>query len=325
MKKLVSIVIVTYNSSKYIFDCIKYIKKQDFSYEIIIIDNDSRDKKKIELIKGVKKIMNKNNLGFSKANNKGIRISKGKYILLLNADVMMEKNFLKNMVECFKQDKKIGFVQAKLIKPWDHGILDSTGILFTKNRVFFDRGRGERDEGQYDEITDIFSGCGAALMFRKEALDDVRYGNEFLDEDFFAYLEDVDLCWRMGKNRWKGKLCAESVGYHYRGHDLQRFGTTGFFRFLKIRLKSNKKNDHYKMIRRNVFRNNYLIKVKNESFRCFFRDFFHIIFSEIYRNGYRLLFEPYVFKEIPTMIRLTGKMIKKRKSNNKMLKNEPIQ
>lgn len=303
----ISIIIVTFNSEKDVKKCLDSIEKQTYkNHETIIVDNDSKDNT-IELVSGRGfLIKNKKNLGFSKANNTGIELSKGEIVLLLNADVELKKDCLDKLVKCLSED--VGFVQPKLLKPWDKKIIDSTGFILRKDRVFLDRGRDEVDKGQYDKKTDIFAGCGAALMMRKKALESVKRNDEYLDEDFFAYVEDVDLCWRMNRMGFKGKFCPDAIGYHARGHGLMKY-KGNLVEFIKKRWKEKRKDKYYKTARRLAFRNNFWLLVKNEKFSGIS---FQMLKQWLSRIGYVVLFEPYVLLEIPRMVLKIPRMVGKR-------------
>ena len=104
----VSVNIVTYNAEKYIKECLGSVKKQTHpDIDILVIDSGSTDKT-LEKIKDVKVIKNKENIGFSKAHNIGIKESKGEYVLCLNQDIVLDKDFLKNIVEAMEKNDKIG-------------------------------------------------------------------------------------------------------------------------------------------------------------------------------------------------------------------------
>ncbi len=98
--------------------------------------------------------------------------------MLVNADIEFEKGALSKLIQEMESNDKLGFVVPKLLKPWDKKTIDSTGISRSKLGNFFDRGRGEIDEGQFDSSKNIFAGCGAALLFRRSALDHITLNGE---------------------------------------------------------------------------------------------------------------------------------------------------
>ena len=143
MNKLVSIIVLTYNSEKYIKNCLQSIFKQTYkNIELIVIDSNSEDKS-VDLIretlreyKGAQKvILSDKNLGYAKGNNLGIKQSKGDYVVILNPDIVLDKDFIQKIIDTFEKDKKIGSVQAKILQ-LNHGIktniIDTVGFKFLK-------------------------------------------------------------------------------------------------------------------------------------------------------------------------------------------------
>ena len=165
-------------------------------------------------------IKNKVNYGFTGGNNIAMRFAMKvldpDYILLLNNDTVVDRNFLTELVNVAESDERTGIVQSKILRKDNPEIIDSTGQVFRFGR-FVDRGHGERDFGQYDGVTDILSACGASCLLRVCMLEEIG----LLREDFFAYYEDVELSMRARKYGWKIKYSPKSVIYH-KGH-----GTSG--------------------------------------------------------------------------------------------------
>ncbi|MBU1077490.1 MAG: glycosyltransferase family 2 protein [Spirochaetes bacterium] len=224
MKKgRVSVVIVNFNSGKYIFQCLKEIYKQDYKdIEVIVIDNDSKDGSTNKLKQMAKKrelilIRSKENLGSSKANNLGIKKSTGEYVLILNADVFLTRDYIKKCVMAILDQKKIGGVVGKLLSSSDHRIIDAAGVELFREGLGSDRGMGEKDTGQYDSEEFVIGACCAAVLYKKEMLEDIKYKNEYYDEDFFAFFEDMDLSVISILLGWKTLYYPSAVAYHVRG------------------------------------------------------------------------------------------------------------
>jgi len=221
----VSVCVVNWNGMKYLPKCLNSIYAQDYrcEVEVIIVDNNSTDGS-LEYLENqdrIKLMKNEVNKGFSYAYNQAIKASKGDYILPLNFDVFIEKNFISEMVKTIKSDPSIGIVSAKLYKQIDgneSNILDSTGIVMEH---FFMRPRGEteEDKGQYDDIEKrrIFGACGAAPFYRMAMLEDIRFPDEVFDKDFVNYVEDVDLSWRAQLRGWVCVYNPKATAYHERG------------------------------------------------------------------------------------------------------------
>jgi GT2 family glycosyltransferase len=139
----------------------------------------------------------------------------------------LEPDYLSEALEFF-EDPQVGAVQGKLLNPGNPRVIDTTGFLPSRGRVFASRGQGERDRGQFDEPKEIFGADGAVPLYRRAALDDVavprqlnppnfdRTGTEWLDETFFAYKCDLDLAWRMRLRGWKTMLAPKAISDHSR-------------------------------------------------------------------------------------------------------------
>jgi len=157
---------------------------------------------------------NKRNYGFSKGNNIGIRFAKrylkSDYVCLLNNDTIVDRNWLMQLIKGITSDKKIGSCSSKLLMYENNRIINSTGIMIIRDGTGIDRGRNKFDENQYDNQTNIFGACAAGAIYSIDAMNDVG----ILDEDFFAYYEDVDLSWRLQLSGWKCKYVPTAVVYH---------------------------------------------------------------------------------------------------------------
>lgn len=301
---LVSINILTYNGESLIEDCLQSVLDQTYeNLEILVIDNASTDKT-VEKIRNspIRIIKNKENLGFAAGHNLGIRESKGEYVLCLNQDVVLDKNFVKYAIEAMEKDNPIGSVQGKLYK---HGkILDTTGLTALKNRRFINRGQGEEDKNQY-HAGEIFGVDGAAPVYRRDALEDTKIINEYFDEDFFCYKEDIDLAWRMRLYGWKAVYEPRAIAYHLRGA-----GDSAVRKPMAI-IRERKKIS--RLAKFYSFKNQRLMQIKNEVSSLFFRDFFSILIKEIGAWFYVLFFEHYTWKAIRELFKQVPNAWKKRK------------
>lgn len=215
MINLVSIVIPNWNGLKYLEECLFSLTKQTYkNYEIILVDNNSSDGS-IEYIEknypNVNIIKNSTNFGFAKATNIGIRHSKGVYIAALNNDTKVDPNWLKELVNVIELNPDIGSCQSKILNYYKPNLIDSTGIRMFKSFTVTDRGRGEIDRGQYNSQEEIFGACAAAALYKKEMLCEIG----LFDEDFFAYMEDVDLAWRGRLASWRSMYVPTSIVYHF--------------------------------------------------------------------------------------------------------------
>lgn len=214
MEGLVSVITVNYNGIKFLEQCFNSlfkINKNGFSLEIIMVDNLSKDNS-INLVKrkfpGIKIIENDIN-NYTKALNKGIENSKGEYIAFLNNDAVVEKNWLKGLMDVINRDKKIGAVQSKILFS-DGKTINSVGGEEIEDFYFRDIGFGEKDTGRYNKVEERSFLSGGSVLFRRECLKNVGG----FDEDFVMYFEDIDYSFRCHDKGWKLFYSPESIIYH---------------------------------------------------------------------------------------------------------------
>jgi len=154
------------------------------------------------------------NIGFAGANNVGIKESSGRYVVLLNSDTVVTRNWLDALVGQAEKDASIGLVAPKLLRPGNPTLLDSAGHSCRyETAVCKDRGHGEPDKGQYDHLTELPSCCFACALIKKQ----VFFHIGLLDKKMFLYFEDVDFSLRARIAGWRIVYCPESVVYHIRG------------------------------------------------------------------------------------------------------------
>lgn len=199
-KPLVSIIIVNWNGGEVFEECLVSLSKIIYpNWELIVVDNGSTDqselfcKKLSRLRNRVKIIKNSNNVGFAKANNQGFEESRGEYILLLNNDTKVEKNFLNIMVDKMVSDQSIGVIQPKIYLMDQPNRLDNAGSFFTKSGFLIHWGFGKVDSDQFNHEKDVFSVKGACLLTKREIINTVG----LFDSDFVSYFEETDFCWRV--------------------------------------------------------------------------------------------------------------------------------
>ena len=175
--KLISVLIVTHNDAGVLPQCLESIQQQDYpSIECIIVDNASTDNTKCILasLNGTYRIfLNGTNGGFAASQNQALSHARGEWILFLNPDVILSRNFITEMVAAADAEPSIGMVSGKLLRwspaenPPLTNIIDSTGIFFRRNLRHLDRGSEEVDRGQYDQPAYVFGVTGAAALHRR--------------------------------------------------------------------------------------------------------------------------------------------------------------
>jgi GT2 family glycosyltransferase len=235
--KRVSIVIPNFNGQKYLGDCIDSLYRIDFpreDYEIIIVDNASTDHSRaficstypdVILIKAEK------NLGFASGCNLGIRNASGEYIVLLNNDTVVDANWLKELVVVADRDKDVAIVGSKLLFKDNPSQIQNAASYLTDRGDGGDLASHQPDEGQYDTTNESMAVCGASMLIRRTLIQDIGA----LDEDFFAYYEDMDLCYRTRLYGKKIVFTSKSIVYHV--HAATSGEWSPIFTFLVLRNK----------------------------------------------------------------------------------------
>lgn len=159
-------------------------------------------------------IKNRDNYGFAGGNNVGIKFALSvlnpDYVLLLNNDTVVDKNFLNSAVNIAENDEKIGMVSTKLLFYDNSRMINSVGTIIFKDGSAAHLGGEELDVGQYNVVFETFAPCAAAALYRKEMLNEIG----LFDEDLFVYMEDVDLGWRARLAGWSCFYSPNSVVYH---------------------------------------------------------------------------------------------------------------
>lgn len=200
---LVSLIVVHYNDPKYLWNCIRSIGRLSYpNIELIIVDNGSTKvsiSNMQDYLLSIYYIRPERNLGFAEACNRGIQRAKGEYLFLLNNDIELDPKCVTELVKIMNSDGSIGILQPKMLD-YEHrnvfhssaagGMIDIIGFPFARGRIFE---TVERDMGQYDQSIEIFWAGGASLFARKEALHEAG----LFDPDFFLYMEEIDLAWRI--------------------------------------------------------------------------------------------------------------------------------
>jgi GT2 family glycosyltransferase len=213
---LVSIIILNYNGKWLIEKCLDSILHSDYSnFEVIFFDNNSSDgsvklmQKKFGNDPRVRIIGNDMNSGFAAGNNLASKHARGAYLVFLNNDTEVDSNWLRELVAVMECDPTVGAAQSKLLQT-DRKHYDSAGDSICPWGLPLRRGEDKEDFGQYDEVKEIFSARGAALITRSALFREVG----MFDSMFFLQLEDVDLCWRIRLRGSKILFVPSSVVFH---------------------------------------------------------------------------------------------------------------
>lgn len=234
-----SVIIVSYNVASFLDQALTTLEEAigELKVEVYVVDNASTDDS-VPMVKRkypwVKLIENKENLGFASANNRALEMVKGRYILLLNPDTVLRKNTLTTMVEFLDDHPETGAAGCKVINP--DGSLQlacrrgfpTPGVAFYKMIGLSGLFPKSKTFGAYnltyldpDSVAEVDAVSGSFMMLRKEALD--RVG--FLDEEFFMYGEDLDLCYRIKQDGWKIYYVPYTEIIHFKGESAKTVPT----------------------------------------------------------------------------------------------------
>ena len=209
----VSVVIPNYNGMAYLDGVLSSLECQTFrDFEVILVDNGSADGSTSFAAASypwVRVIELPDNYGFSRAVNEGIKASAAEYVLLLNNDTEVEKDFVNEMLSAIKRHSNAFSCAGKMVQFNDRDKLDDAGNYYCALGWAFARGKGKSIH-TYDQEEQVFATCAGAAIYRREFLDKTGY----FDEEHFAYLEDLDVCYRariMGYENW---YAPKAVVYH---------------------------------------------------------------------------------------------------------------
>ncbi|MFN8237811.1 MAG: glycosyltransferase [Chitinophagales bacterium] len=231
-----SIVIVNYNVRYFLEQAIQSVYKSgtNFDFEIFVVDNHSSDdslKMLAEKFPAVNVIANKKNVGFSKANNQAVSISKGEYVLLLNPDTIIREDTLQQCIDFMDAHTDAGGLGVKMLDGTGHFLPESkrgfpspmaafakmSGMarLFPQSRLFGQYHLTYLDPNQTHEV-DVLS--GAFMLLRRSVLDKTG----LLDEAYFMYGEDIDLSYRIKKAGYKNYYFADTSILHFKGESTKK-------------------------------------------------------------------------------------------------------
>lgn len=232
----ISIVIVNYNVKDFLYQCLLSIRSavEGLNVETIVVDNNSQDNSVAILAPLFPEVIFKalpENIGFGKANNLGFSMAKGKYILILNPDTILQEDTLNTMMDYMEKSPEVGIAGCKVLNadgtfqlpcrrgfptPWA-AFCKLFGLqkIFPKSRIFAQYNQTFRDENETYYIDAII---GAFMFARKEVINQL----EGFDRDFFMYGEDLDLCYRTYKLGYKVAYLHTTSIIHYKGESTKR-------------------------------------------------------------------------------------------------------
>ena len=285
---MISVVVLTFNSSKFIKACLDSVSGQSCQdIELIVVDNGSWDNT-LSITKknypSATLIENGKNLGAAKARNRGIEVSRGEWVLTLDCDVVLEKDFIGRIMESARlSDKTVGIIQPKILQK-DRKRIYSCGAHLSVSRRFYDIGKGEADNGKFSKEKGVFGACCAAALYRRKMLEEIKDEYGYFDERFFFLVEDVDLAWRAHRKGWQAKFYPGATCYH----------------------DGNSSNLNNRIRQYLCLRNRYYLMIKNDGLKRFYLNLFFLFLYDLSRLFFLVLTNKGILnalKEIPIFIK----------------------
>ncbi|MAS51536.1 MAG: glycosyl transferase [Chloroflexi bacterium] len=217
---LVSIIILNYNAGELLFNCIKSIKKSNYSnVEIIVVDNVSSDDSHIkckEKYQEIKLIQNKENFGYCGGNNIGIKQATGEFVIILNPDTIVQPDCIGELVYAYEKIGE-GLFQPKILSLNEENILQSTGNMIHVFGFGFARDKGNKDNRTDEKIEKIGYASGTCLFTSRKIFEKIG----LLDEFLFLYHDDLDLGWRAAQIGIDSYYVPKSKIFHVESYSLK--------------------------------------------------------------------------------------------------------
>lgn len=307
----VDAIIVNWNGRRYLPACLAALKASTVPVRILVVDNASDDDSVAYLHRehaDVEVLGLRSNVGYAAGANAGLRATSGEYAMIMNPDVLLAPEHLAVLEGRLRADPSIGVAQGKLYRTdidrfvagnlSCEGPLDSAGHVIRRSRMVVDRGQGEADGPQYSEEVSVFSACGAALFMRRAMLEDVAPDGEYFDSSFFAYKEDIDLCWRARLLGWDVRYVPAAVAHHVRTAPLER----GAWRRMPL------------IARRHSWKNHYLLMIRNDRTADLMRALPFVAGWELMRLGHAVLRDQRVLAGYIDLVRALPAAVRRRRA-----------
>ena len=210
-----AILIPSWHRPDLLRQCLSSLARQTLpseNYEIVVVENEAQPEMMAEvpLPPNARVIPLSENLGTTGSINRALRESSSEYVLLLNNDVELEPLFLETLLSVLQNNPGYGFATGKLLSARQRDQLDGAGDALLRGGGAYRLGHGDLDRGQFDRHAPLLAGCGAATLFRRSVLEAVQG----LDEDYFAYLDDLDLALRAQLAGYPGVFLPQAVAWH---------------------------------------------------------------------------------------------------------------
>lgn len=296
-QKKLAVSLVTSNAEKYLPFCLKSVFSQTFKdFTLLVIDNGSNDAT-VGFLKEnyppVRMVEHRQNIGFAQAHNQAISWTASDYLCLLNQDTILEPDYFSKIIEFLDNHPAVGAATGKILQ-WDYlnnqktNIVDTLGLKIFKSHRVVDIGQGKAEPKDLNQPKEIFGVSGCISVYRRSALEAIKLKSlagheEYFDELYFSYKEDIDLAWRLRLAGFSAYLVPLAVAYHDRtikvADDLSH----------KSIIISRRKKD--KLVKIYSYKNHLQTLFKNEFLINFLKYFFPIFWYEFKKLFYIIIFE----------------------------------
>ena len=217
---LVSIIILNYNAGKLLLDCVESILKSNFkNFEIIVVDNNSKDKSHLlckEKFEEIKLIENSQNFGFCEGNNMGVKNARGEFIIIINPDTTVTPNWINEFLKA-KKENGDGIYQPKIISLEDKKTILSTGNMIHLFGFGFARDKGNLKTKNVENIEKITYSSGTCIFTTKKLFEKIGMFDSFL----FLYHDDLDLSWRASMQKIDSFYVPTITVFHKESYNFQ--------------------------------------------------------------------------------------------------------
>ena len=217
---LVSIIILNYNAGKLLLDCVESILKSDFkNYEIIVVDNNSKDESHLickEKFEEIKLIENSQNFGFCEGNNIGAKNAKGEFIIIINPDTTVTPNWINEFLKANKENGD-GIYQPKIISLEDKKTILSTGNMIHLFGFGFAKDKGNLKTKNIKNVEKITYSSGTCIFTTKKLFEKIGMFDSFL----FLYHDDLDLSWRASMQKIDSFYVPTITVFHKESYNFQ--------------------------------------------------------------------------------------------------------
>jgi GT2 family glycosyltransferase len=234
---LVSAIVVNWNGGAMLQNALASLFAQTWpALEVILVDNASTDgsmeQARQRFGSKLVTIGNAKNEGFARGNNSGIAAAKGEWVFLLNSDAVCDPQVIATLMQFAADKPEVGQLACRVVRADEPNFFDSTGLLLYPDGVCRSRGWQEKDMGQYDRAEEVLAPHGCACALRKAMLDQIGG----FDEDFFCYLEDLDLGVRGQLTGWKCWYVPATLVFHKKSATAGNYSTFKAFHVERNRL-----------------------------------------------------------------------------------------